>query len=88
MPARVLFTEAGFRNVALRTEEWEAKFPSVTAFIEGIAAGAPATRHALAKLGDDRQQDFVSDVTKFLEPFVGPDGLNLPTRSHIVVAEP
>ena len=86
--ARALFTQAGFRTVALRTEEREASFPSVAAFIEGIAAGAPATRHALAQLGEDRKQDFVADVEKFLEPFAGPDGLQLPTRSHIVVAEP
>ena len=86
--ARALFTEAGFRTVALRTEEREAGFPSVAAFIEGIAAGAPATRHALAQLGDDRKQGFVTDVEEILEPFAGPDGLQLPTRSHIVVAEP
>ena len=86
--ARALFTGAGFRTVALRTEEREASFPSVAEFIEGIAAGAPATRHALAQLGDDRKQDFVADVEKYLEPFVGPDGVRLPTRSHFVVAEP
>ncbi len=86
--ARALFAEAGFRTFALRSEEREVSFPSVAAFIEGIAAGAPATRHALAQLGDDRKQDFVADVEKILKPFVGPDGLRLPTRSHIVVAEP
>ncbi len=86
--ARALFGAAGFRTVALRTEEREAGFPSVAAFIEGVAAGAPATRHALAQLGDDRKQDFTADVEKFLEPFTGPGGLILPTRAHIVVAEP
>ncbi len=85
---RALFGEAGFRTVALRTEEREAGFPSVAAFIAGVAAGAPATRHALAKLGDDRKQDFTADVEKILEPFTGPGGLILPTRAHIVVAEP
>ncbi len=86
--ARALFTEAGFRTVALQTEERKAIFPSVAAFIEGIAAGAPATRHALAQLDDSRKQEFVADVKNFLAPFVGPDGLNLPTCSHIVVARP
>ncbi len=86
--ARALFAEAGFQIVALRTEERKASFPSVAAFIEGIAAGAPATRHALAQLSDDRKQDFVADVENILVPFAGPNGLNLPTRSHIVVAEP
>ncbi len=86
--ARALIEEAGFRIVSLVTEEREASFPSITAFIEGIAAGAPATRHALAQLGDDRKQGFIADVEKFLEPYAGPDESRLPTRSHIVVAEP
>ncbi len=85
---RALFSEAGFRTVELRTEDRETSFPSVAAFIAGVAAGAPATRHALAKLGDDSKQDFTADVEKFLEPFTGPGGLILPTRGHIVVAEP
>lgn len=86
--ARALIAEAGFRIVSLRTEEREVEFPSVAAFIAGIAAGAPATRHALAQLGDDRKQDFVADVEKYLEPFAVSNELRLPTRSHIVVAEP
>ena len=47
-------------------------------------------RHAMAPLGDNRKdkQDFVADVENFLESFAGPDGLRLPSRSHIVVAEP
>jgi SAM-dependent methyltransferase len=86
--ARALFTEAGFRTIALRTEERVAGFPSVAAFIDAIAAGAPATRHALAQLDENRKQDFVADVERILEPFAGPGGPQLPTRSHIVIAEP
>ena len=65
-----------------------AGFPSVAAFIDAIAAGAPATRHALAQLDENRKQDFVTDVERILEPFAGPGGPQLPTRSHIVIAEP
>lgn len=86
--AQALFAEAGFRTVALRTEEWQASFPSIAAFIEGIAAGAPATRHALAQLDDSRKQAFAADVENILEPFAVPGGVRLPTRSHIVIAEP
>jgi ubiquinone/menaquinone biosynthesis C-methylase UbiE len=86
--ARALFAEAGFRTVALCTEERVVHFPSVVAFIDGVAAGAPATRHALAKLDDNRKQDFVADVENILEPYAGLDGVRLPTRSHIVIAEP
>ena len=86
--AQALFTGAGFRDMEFRTEERDALFPSVAAFVEGVAAGAPATRHALAQLPDGGQEDFVAHVEEILEPFTGADGLALPTRSHIVVAWP
>ena len=86
--AQALFTGAGFRDMEFRTEERDALFPSVAAFVEGVAAGAPATRHALAQLPDGGQEDFVTHVEEILEPFTGADGLTLPTRSHIVVARP
>ena len=80
--------EAGFRTVEVRTGERVVKFNSVEGFIDGIAAGAPSTRHALVQIPDDRRGDFVEDVKESLEPFVTEDGLELPTRSHIVIATP
>ena len=62
--------------------------PGTKSLADLVPAGAPATRHALAQLDDDRKQDFVSDVEKILEPYAGPGELRLPTRSHIVIAEP
>ncbi len=86
--ARALFAGAGFKDVALWTEEAEARFPSVSAFIDGVAAGAPATRHALARLADGDRRDFADHVADILAPFTDADGLTLPTRCHIVVARP
>ena len=80
--------EAGFRTVEVRTGERVVKFNSIEGFIDGIAAGAPSARHALVQIPDDRRGDFVAEVKESLEPFVTEDGLELPTRSHIVIATP
>jgi hypothetical protein len=39
-------------------------------------------------LDDSRKQAFAADVEYILEPFAVPGGVRLPTRSHIVIAEP
>ncbi len=80
--------EAGFRTVNIRTGERLAKFQSIEGFIDSLAAGAPSTRHALVQIPEDRRGDFVADVKGSLEAFVTENGLELPTRSHIVIATP
>ncbi len=83
-----LFADCGFHIAKLRTEDRAAEFPSVEAFIKGVAAGAPATRHALAQLADDRRQAFVVDVERILEPCRSRGSLRLATCSHLVLATP
>jgi len=53
-----------------------------------VAAGAPATRHALAQLGEDRKQQFVKDVEAILQPYADNSGVTLPTRAHLILATP
>lgn len=84
--AEKLIAEAGFRGIELQTRERRVAFPSAEAFISGVAAGAPATRHAIARLPDDKRDEFVADVTDILKPYAADYGLSLPTRCHIVVA--
>ena len=59
---RALVQQAGFGKVELQARERQATFPSVEAFVAGVAAGAPATRHALAQLAEDSKQQFIEDV--------------------------
>lgn len=84
--AEKLIAEAGFREIDLQTRERLMAVPSAEAFISGVAAGAPATRHAIAKLPDDKRAEFVADVAEILEPYATDNGLSLPTRCHVVVA--
>jgi SAM-dependent methyltransferase len=80
--------EAGFRTVEVRTEERVVKFHSIEGFIDSLAAGAVSARHALVQVPDDRRGDFVADVKGSLKAFVTENGLELPTRSNIVIATP
>lgn len=83
-----LMRDAGFHGVTVHTRDGQASFPSIPAFVVGVAAGAPATRHVLAQLPEARRRDFVADVEAILSPYVTADGVRLPSRAHIVVATP
>ena len=60
--ARSLFADAGFDIKYFDTAEFTAKFPSVSDFVNGVAAGAPATRHAIAQLSPPDNGAFINDV--------------------------
>ncbi|MFY0691691.1 MAG: methyltransferase domain-containing protein [Paracoccaceae bacterium] len=83
---RGMLESTGFEVEHLETGVERIPFPSARAFVDGVAAGAPATRHALAQLSPDDLDAFVDDVARQLEPYRTDDGLALPTSSHIVVA--
>ncbi|NNK79496.1 MAG: class I SAM-dependent methyltransferase [Litoreibacter sp.] len=83
---RGMLEAAGFEIEKFETDVERIPFPSARAFVDGVAAGAPATRHALAQLSADDLDAFVEDVARQLEPYRVGDGLELPTSSHIVLA--
>jgi hypothetical protein len=85
---RTLVRQAGFRRIELQDRELQVSFPSAEAFIAGVAAGAPATRHALAQLPQNRKQQFVEDVKAILQPYVKDNIVTLPTRAHLLFATP
>jgi ubiquinone/menaquinone biosynthesis C-methylase UbiE len=85
---RTLVRQAGFQKIELQARELQASFASAEAFIAGVAAGAPATRHALAQLPENRKQQFVEDVKAILQPYVKDGIVTLPTRAHLLFATP
>lgn len=84
--AKALIADAGFDIVSFETTDFVADFASAEAFVEGVAAGAPATRHAIAQLSDDDRGAFVADVERRLRPYERPGGISLPTRAHLMLA--
>jgi len=84
--ARSLFADAGFDITYFDTAEFPANFPSVKDFVSGVAAGAPATRHAIAQLSPVDHGAFISDVQETLAPYVSANGVALPTSAHLILA--
>lgn len=84
--ARALIANAGLDILSFDTTDHLVAFASVEAFVAGVAAGAPATRYALARLSEADRADFVGDVKRLLAPYERADGVVLPTRAHLVLA--
>lgn len=84
--ARALIEGAGLTIEVFRTEDYKAGYPSVRAFVDGVAAGAPATRHALAQLSEEERAGFLADVEALLSPYAEAGTLQLPTRAHLILA--
>lgn len=84
--ARALIESTGFDIELFKTEQLHVSFASARQFVEGVAAGAPATRHALAQLASSDLELFIGDVENHLSDYQSADGLSLPTSAHLVVA--
>lgn len=56
-------------------------------FVQKLAAGAPSTRHALAKVPDDRRLQLIEEVSAELQPYIDGDGLGIPYASHLLLAQ-
>lgn len=84
--ARRLIAEAELEIEHFETAEYIARFPSIRAFVDGVAAGAPATRHAIAQLSETDKDGFLEDVENTLAPYNTDDGVDLPTSAHLIVA--
>jgi SAM-dependent methyltransferase len=77
---------AGFSEVAVTVEVLRFGAPSASTFVEWVAAGAPTVRHNLARLADDRRQEFHRFVADRLGSFATGDGLVLPSTRNVLVA--
>ena len=85
---RDIFTGSGFVIEKFYTEQKIISFNSVKEFVSGVAAGAPATRHAISQLSVSKYEDFFTMVEELLADYSSTKGLKLPTQAHIVLAMP
>lgn len=84
--ARTLFENIGFEIEHFGTDDLVIPFPSTKEFVDGVAAGAPATRHALAQLKATDLDAFITEVDSQLSPYKTAEGLALPTSAHVILA--
>lgn len=85
---RDIFTGSGFVIEKFYTEQKIISFNSVKEFVLGVAAGAPATRHAISQLSGSKYEDFFTMVEELLADYSSAKGLKLPTQAHVVLAVP
>lgn len=81
-----LATEAGFKDVTLRSEQQLGCFPSSEAFVEAMARGAPSTRHALEKVPSNDWPSFLADVEQTLGQWSDGESIRFPMESSVLVA--
>jgi ubiquinone/menaquinone biosynthesis C-methylase UbiE len=79
--------KAGFRNVSVQAMTKIMRFSSPQDFVQKLAAGAPSTRHALAKVPDDRRRELIEAVGAELQPYIDAEGVGIPYASHLLLAQ-
>lgn len=79
---------AGFRDVHVDAVVKLMRFSSARHFVENLAAGAPSTRHALAKLPEAERPVLIEEIGAALEPYRDGDGVAIPYASHLLLARP
>lgn len=85
---RDVFVGSGFIIEKFCTEQKIISFNSVKDFVSGVAAGAPATRHAISQLDESAYKIFFKMVEEALSKYSNINGVELPTEAHIVLAVP
>ena len=81
-----LAAQAGWRQVKIEARVKVMRFKSAEDFVRILAAGAPSTRHVLAKLPESQRQQLIADTSAELEPFLDSRGLGLPYACHLLAA--
>ena len=84
--AKALFQSVGFDIEIFETEHLHVSFASARQFVEGVAAGAPATRHALSQLDPSDREAFTREVDEMLSIYQTGSELRLPTSAHLILA--
>lgn len=85
---RKLAGEAGFREVETRTASGTARFASARDFVEALAAGGPASRHALSKVPEDQRSEFLDAVGRALQQYEDNGAVVLPLGYLVLLAHP
>jgi SAM-dependent methyltransferase len=83
---RTLAEGAGFKQVAVRTEERPACFSSATSFVDAMLRGAPSTRQALERVPLKDWPHFLADVERMLAQWTHGSSLEFPMASHVLEA--
>jgi ubiquinone/menaquinone biosynthesis C-methylase UbiE len=79
---------AGFGDVSIRAVSGSARFPSISHFIEALAAGGVASRVAMSKVPESQRREFYGEIASALRQYEDSEGVMLPTGYLVLVARP
>ncbi|GII59214.1 ubiquinone/menaquinone biosynthesis methyltransferase [Planotetraspora thailandica] len=83
---RALLSDAGFRDIRIRSEAHMSRFPSAEAFVHAAVAGAPSMLGPLADQGEAVLEAIVAEVAADLATALDDDGLAFPQPSNVATA--
>lgn len=81
-----LTRNAGFQGESVRTVRDRVRFPSARHFVDALAAGAVATRHALARLPEDQRAEFLREMGEEFRQYEHDGGVATPQEQLVLVA--
>jgi hypothetical protein len=81
-----LMADAGFHGASIRALPARVRFPSARHFVEALAAGAVATRHALSQLREDQLTEFMDEMGEAFRQYEVDGGINTPQEQFLLVA--
>jgi ubiquinone/menaquinone biosynthesis C-methylase UbiE len=81
-----LATSSGFNEVSISTVQGRVRFPSAQHFVEALAAGAVAARHALAGLPESQQAAFMDEMREEFRQYEDHGGVAPPNEQLVLVA--
>jgi len=77
---------AGFHGASIRALPARVRFPSARHFVEALAAGAVATRHALSRLREDQRTEFLNEMGEAFRQYEVDGGIATPQEQLLLVA--
>jgi ubiquinone/menaquinone biosynthesis C-methylase UbiE len=82
---RDAFQRAGFRDVDVRPVPFVYRFPSLADALRNLEEAQPPLVKLLNELSEDDRASAWAEISRTLQPFVGPDGFAAPSEALIVV---
>jgi len=78
--------DAGFRPTHVRALSERVRFPSGRHFVEALAAGAVATRHALSRLREDQRTELLNEMDEEFREYGVDGGIASPQEQLLLIA--
>lgn len=82
-----LAINAGFKHVTVQAMRDRVRFPTAQDFVNALAAGAVATRHALSRLPAEQRANFLHEMKEEFRQYEEEGGIATPQEQFIVVAQ-